>query len=373
MTVRTRSQLPSSAVVHEWLDSRAGSEKVFERLAALIPTAQLFALSREPGVHFELSGRSVRLTALNTTFLRRHRALALPLMPLAWRAVRGNYDLVITSHHAFAKGARLAKKAHHISYVHTPARYLWESQIDQRGGGSGRAVIARPLRWVDRRDVEGVDVFVANSGAVRERILRHWNRDAEVVYPPVDVDFYRPADHVTPIHERTHLLGVSRFVEYKRLDLVIGLGERLGFPVILAGHGPWESHLRERAAASTTSVRIVTSPADEVLRALYRSAICLVYPAYEDFGIVPVEAQACGTPVVALDSGGTAETVLDGASGALVAQPTPDRLEVGVRRAIGCDPMAARANAERFATSVFDAKMSAIIRRSGFGELLQAD
>ena len=101
--------------------------------------------------------------------------------------------------------------------------------------------------------------------------------------------------------------------------------------------------------------------------------MCLVYPAYEDFGIVPVEAQACGTPVVALDAGGTAETVVDGASGALVADPELDQLEVGVRRAIRCEPMAARANAERFATSLFDTRMSDIVRRSGFGELLQTN
>ena len=241
MTDRTRSQLPSSAVVHEWLDSRAGSEKVFERLAALIPTAELFALSREPGVHFELGRRRVQTTALDTEFLRRHRALALPLMPLAWRAVRGDFDLVITSHHAFAKGAPIAKRAHHISYVHTPARYLWESEIDQRGEGSIQRLVARPLRWVDRRDVRDADVLVANSAAVRERIRRHWNRDAEIVHPPVDIDFYRPAVRVTPIAERTYLLGVSRFVEYKGLDLVIRLGERLRCPVILAGRGPWEA------------------------------------------------------------------------------------------------------------------------------------
>ena len=159
MTDRTRSQLPSSAVVHEWLDSRAGSEKVFERLAALIPTAQLFALSRQPGVHFDLGGRRVQTTALDTEFLRRHRALALPLMPLAWHAVRGNFDLVITSHHAFAKGAPIAKRAHHISYVHTPARYLWESEIDQRGEGSIQRLVAGPLRWVDRRETFEVWTF----------------------------------------------------------------------------------------------------------------------------------------------------------------------------------------------------------------------
>jgi glycosyltransferase involved in cell wall biosynthesis len=361
---------PRAAVVHEWLASRAGSEKVFEQLAGLLPTAQLFALTKDPTVEFSLDNRQVRTTVLDNAIFRRHRAATLPLMPPAWKLVRGNYDLIVSSHHAFAKGASLAKSGYHISYVHTPARYLWDREVDDRGQGPIQAALGMPLRWLDKRDLRFVDALVANSEETRRRIQRHWNRDATVVFPPVDTDFYCPCDEGQEDRDKGYILGVSRFIPYKRLDLVIELGERLGIPVMLAGHGPLELSLRHRAQRAKVPVSVVVAPGDQQLRELYRNALCLVYPALEDFGIVPVEAQACGTPVVAVDAGGTSETVADGVSGALVAEAEVDSLESGLVRALNCSQHLVRRNALKFSAARFDCQMSKMIEAAGFGGLL---
>lgn len=349
--------MTGTAVVHEWIDSRAGSEKVFEAIAGLLPGADLWALTCEPHVPLDLGGRRVRTTVLDRQFLRRRRAALLPLMPLAWRAGRSKeYDLVVSSHHAFAKSVRFGRDAMHLCYVHTPARYLWSPELDGRGEIWAFTPCGMALRRLDRRHADHVDAFAANSSETARRISKCWGRSARVIHPPVDVERFAPPSGTTT-SPSAYLLGVGRFIAYKRLDLVIETAERVGLPAVLAGHGPLEGSLRAAAARARVPVTVVTRPTDQELESLYRGATALVFPAHEDFGIVPVEAQACGTPVVGLAAGGTLDTVVPGLTGALVEAQDPDLLASAVEQAVGLSPSACRRQAEKFSAARFAQEM----------------
>jgi glycosyltransferase involved in cell wall biosynthesis len=346
------------AVGHEWLPVRAGSEKVFEAMAQTFPDADLYALSREPSVDFDFGGRPLTTTFLDrSAFLRDRRDLTLPLMPLAWRTipVHGEYDRVLTSSHACVKGFPPTRTAEHWCYCHAPMRYAWDPGTDARGWGPVLKPALALLRSWDRRVTEHVDHFAANSEAVRERIRRYYDRDAIVIHPPVDTDWYTPLPGV----ERAGALAVSRFIPYKRVDLAIRAAARAEVPLTVAGSGPGEDDLRRVAAELHADVRFEIRPSDERLRELYRRSRALLFPANEDFGIVPVEAQACGTPVVALDEGGTRDTVVDAETGHRVARADVDEFASALRELVsnGDRADACRQNAERFAVERFKARL----------------
>ena len=347
------------AAVHEWIASHAGSEQVFEAIAATFPDADLFALSREPAVDLELGGRAVTTTLLDRPQLRNRRPLTLPLMPAAWRALgSGRYDVVISSHHAFAHANRLTRPGGiHLSYVHTPARYIWSPEIDARGASGALAPARSLLRVVDRRASARVTDYAANSSAVAARIRAFWQREARVIHPPVRVEFFG-AD-VARDTDRSYVLGVGRWVPYKNLHLVIQAADIAGLPVKIAGRGPDAGRIRAAAAAARVPVEIVESPDDNHLRELYAGALCLVFPTVEDFGIVPVEAQAAGTPVVALAAGGALDTVIDASTGALVAGSSPDQLADGIRRCSELNSGDCRRNAARFTRKKFQQEILA--------------
>lgn len=354
------------ALAHEWLDARAGSEKAFEALAALFPGADLYALSDGLGDEFRAGGRRVTTTAIaRVPGLRSRRDLALPWMPLAWRTVtRRRYDLVITSSHACVKGFRPAREALHLCYCYTPMRYVWDRH-DRRSGLHGMAAFgprAALRRW-DRRSARWVDSFAAISTAVQDRIERCYGRSSRVIHPPVDTDFYTPGDggeEGGDLPPRPFVLACSRFVPYKRLDLAILAADRAGVPIVVAGKGPDEAELRALAATVKVPVTFELSPTDARLRRLYRGASAFVFPALEDFGIVAVEAQACGTPVVALAEGGTADTVVDGVTGALVEAQHAEPFARGLLRALDItDDAACVKQAAMFSTPAFNARVRA--------------
>jgi glycosyltransferase involved in cell wall biosynthesis len=343
------------AVVHEWVAGRYGSERVFERLAGLFPGADLVALSADADHGLDLGGRALRTSVLDRPALRRRLAATLPVMPVVWRTLRADhYDLVLSSHHAFAAHNRLAAGGTHLSYVHSPARYVWSADLDRRGSGPALTPIRAALQAVDLAGIRRVDSFAANSREVAGRIAECWGRAATVIHPPVDIDVFTPAARPKPPRDRGYLLGVSRFIPYKRLELVVETGERAGIPVVLAGRGPLADQLRARAARASVPVTVVEGPTDDELISLYRSATALVFPALEDFGIVPLEAQACGTPVIALAAGGSLDTVQDGVSGVQVVAQDPGLFAAAVEQARQLDPDACRANAERFSPALFD-------------------
>ena len=338
------------ALCHEWLNARHGSEKTFEAMAAALPSAALHALTINPAAEFLLGGRPVGTTFLDHPRLRRaDRLLQLPLMPLAWRyASSARYDVVVTSSHACAKGFGPARRALHLCYCHTPMRYAWVASIDQRRRPSAASRAgARALRAWDRRSERWVDGFAANSTAVQARIERVYGRSAVVIPPPVDTDHFTPGD---PAGREGFALAVSRMVPYKRLDLAVRAAHHLSLALVIAGAGPEEGALRALAGGLGADVRFVVEPGDDDLRELYQRASVVVFPAEEDFGIVPVEAQACGTPVVAFGRGGALDTVLPGTTGVLVDEQSVASLAEGIDEVLAgrFDPEACRRNAERF-------------------------
>ena len=345
------------AIAHEWLDARCGSEKTFEAIARAFPDADLFALTRDLAVRFDLGGRAVRTTFLDRFgSLRRRRDVLLPLMTVAWRrATRREYDVVITSSHAFAKWFGPAKDAIHLCYCYTPARYLWMEDVDDRRvprGALTRSAVAH-YRRLDYRSAGWVDSFAAISTAVRDRVGSFYGRDARVIHPPVDNTFFSwDRDE----QRGDYVLAFSRFIAYKRLDVAIEAAAIAGVDLVVAGSGPQETTLRRLAAQRHPGrVRFEINPSDAALRSLYRRARALVFPALEDFGIVPVEAQACGTPVVALAAGGSLDTVRPGETGVLVADQDAAAFAKGLREVLDAqfDPADCVAHAERFSHERF--------------------
>ena len=354
------------ALVHDWLTGTRGGEKVLLSFARLFPDAPLFTLFHFPGsVPREIEAREVHTTWLQRVVSadRDYRRL-LPLYFLAaesWHL--SGFDLVVSSSHCVAKAARRAPGAFHLCYCHTPVRYLHD-QFDDYLRGRGPLVTAAarlvraPLRARDVATAPRVDAFLANSENVRGRIARIYHRESRVVPAPVDTAFYAPAP--APVR-REGLLVVSALAPYKRIDDALEASSRLGLPLTIAGFGPEERRLR---ALAGPNVRFAGSPSDEELRELYRSSELVLMPGEEDFGIVPHEAQACGTPVVALGRGGARETVVDGVTGVLSPEAGPEPLAraVGRARSETFDPAALAANARRFSEPAFRERFLAAAR-----------
>ena len=323
-------------------------------MARIFPAADLYSLTRNPAAGFDFGGRTVATTFLDRVpAVRDRRMVQLPFMPLAWRyASRRRYDVVVTSSHACAKGFWPARQAVHLCYCYTPMRYVWLSSIDVRRRASRvGALVARGLRSWDLASVRWVDEFAAISTTVARRIEEFYGRPARVIHPPVDTGHYTPSDR----RGGGFALAVSRMVPYKRLDLAIRACHRVGHPLVVAGAGPAEQDLRALAARLAADVRFVVDPDDVRLRDLYRAADVVVFPAEEDFGIVPVEAQACGTPVVALGRGGALETVIPAVTGALVEEQDEEAFAAAIETVLSgpVDAGECRRSAERFSAAVF--------------------
>lgn len=345
------------ALVHDWLTGTRGGEKVLLSLARLFPRAPLFTLFHFPGsVPPEIEDRPVTTTWLQRLVSRdRDYRSLLPLYFLAaesWDLA--GFDLVLSTSHCVAKAARRGPDGFHLCYCHTPVRYLHDQLDDYlRGRGAlvraAARIVRAPLRARDVATAPRVDAFLANSENVRGRIERIYGRPSRVVPAPADTDFYTPPPSPRP---RAGLLVVSALAPYKRLDDALGASSRLGLPLTIAGFGPEERRLRALAGGN---VRFAGSPSDEALRELYRSAELVLMPGEEDFGIVPLEAQACGTPVVALGKGGALETVVDGATGVLYPEPGAGPLADAIARARArrFDGEALVSHARRFSTSAF--------------------
>lgn len=356
------------AIAHEWLAVRAGSEKTFEAMALAYPEADLYALTWDHDAQFDFGGREVTTTWLDrSSTLRDRRELALPLMSFAWKTidVHDSYDTVLTSSHAFVRSFPPAKPATHFCYCHTPLRYAWVPDVDARTQRRipGKSLAFAALREWDRRTARNVDFFAANSTAVRDRIHECYGRESEVIHPPVDTVYY---DLPTEPVERSRALAVSRFVPYKSVALAIEACAAAGVPLTVAGKGPQEAELRALAARLGGDVEFEISPPDERLRELYRSSLAVVFPANEDFGIIPVEAQGCGAPVVALDVGGARDTVVQGETGLRVARQDPALFAEAIRDLVTTppDPAVCRRNAEGFSAQRFQRELREWVERN---------
>lgn len=351
----------SGVLVHEWLSPRGGSENVFEALSRVFPDAARYCLWNESEGRFVVDGE----TWLARTPLRGRKAAAVGLMPLAWRTLPSvDADWILTSSHLFAHHARFGgsgRGAPKLVYAHTPARYIWNPELDVRGDTFAARTAANMLKGLDRRRAQEPVAIAANSVFVQKRIAQAWHRESTVIHPPVDVTAFLRAPEPDERDEaalallpETFLLGFSRFIPYKRLDLVIEAGIAADVPVVLAGAGPDEARLRSFAEERAPGrVFFVRSPGAELYRALLQRCIALVFPAVEDFGIVPVEAMAAGRPVIAPAVGGTGETIVDGSTGAFVEHWSTDELRRAVEVAAGVSPEVCRTQAEKFSEAVF--------------------
>lgn len=352
---------PRVAIVHDWLTGMRGGEKVLEALCEIYPDARLYSLVRIKGsVSARIEGHAIRTSPVQwlPAAGRRYRHY-LPLFPTAVELFDlDDYNLVLSSSHCAVKSIIRGGRATHVCYCHSPMRYAWDQfpayfgpdQVGTLASRLLRPVMARLARW-DAQTAGRVDAFVANSRYVAGRIRRYYNRRSIVVYPPVDTAFYRPGNLPAGGRDRRFLV-VSALVPYKRIEVAIEACRIAGAPLTIVGRGPGEPRLRRLAGPD---VEFLGWRSDEEIRDLYGRATAVLLPGVEDFGMVPVEAQACGTPVVALRKGGACETVEDGVTGVLVDGDSAAAFADGLARleTLRLDPAALRAHAQRYSRERF--------------------
>jgi glycosyltransferase involved in cell wall biosynthesis len=361
------------AIVHEWLTSWAGSERVLSQILSCFPDADLFAL-----VDFlsDEDRANILQKRATTTFLQRmpspKRLLPyyLPLMPIAIEQLDlSTYDLVISSSHAVAKGVITGPDQLHISYVHSPMRYAWDQQHQYLRGKNGRGLRGFALRlalhylrqW-DLRTVNGVDLFVANSQFIAKRIRKVYRREATVIYPPVDIEAFPHRE----LKEDFYLCA-GRLEPYKRIDIVVqAFSEMPSRKLVVLGDGPEYKTLKRLAASN---VEFMGYQPNEVWLSHLQKAKALIFPGIEDFGITPVEAQACGTPVIAFGRGGVLETVRP------LGEPQPtglfflDQTPAAICKTVllfesqqsKFSSIACRMNAEQFSVSAFRSRFTQFV------------
>ena len=361
---------PKIALVHDWLTGMRGGEKVLEVLCELYPQATLFTLLHNKGS----VSRVIEEMEIHTSFIDRLPYKSgryrnyLPLFPRAIESFDfSGYDLILSTSHAVAKGARPAPGALHICYCHTPMRYVWE-QYDQYFGPGRAGLLTRAamsffaprLRKWDAGSSNRVHSFVANSQNVAERIRQYYQRTADVIYPPVSVDQFTVSEG-----DDGYYLIVSALVPYKRVDLAVEAFKRSGERLLIVGTGPESSRLQSLASRN---IEFLGWQPDTELARLYARCRALIFPGIEDFGIVPLEAMASGKPVVAFGQGGALETVVEDpqrATGVFFREQTPEALREALvkLRGLKLNPRTIRAHAEQFDRKIFKENYSRYVER----------
>ena len=358
------------AIAHEWFDSYAGSERVVEQMLATYPQADLFSLVDflKPDQREFIQNKPVRTSFIQSLpFSRRAFRQYLPLMPLAVEQFDlSAYDLVISSSHAVTKGVITGPNQLHLCMCYSPMRYAWDLQHQYlRESGAGNGLKGWVVRWMlhqirqwDYRTANGVDRFIAISDFIARRIWKVYRRRAAVIYPPVDVDAFEVTEQ-----KQDFYLAASRLVPYKRMDLIIRTFAQ--WPeqrLMVIGDGPEMKRLRSICPPNVT---LLGYQPFSVLKDYLQNAKAFIFAAEEDFGILPVEAQAAGTPVIAYGRGGSLETVAAGKTGVFFPQQTVAALGAAIRdfevRQAGFDPAVIRANAERFAIQRFRAEFQTLV------------
>jgi glycosyltransferase involved in cell wall biosynthesis len=357
------------ALAHDWLVGMRGGERVLDRLARL---AQERTGEPPPIYTLVADGKPLSPTLdtcpTTTSPLQslpgatgRLRRWYLPLYPWAVGKLRpAACEILLSTSSAAIKGITPPPGAVHVCYCHSPARYIW-SRPEQYGRGLkrlGLALARRPFRRWDRRTCESVDHFVANSSYTAGQIAAYFGRESVVIHPPVRTEFFTPDPQI----QRTDaLVVVSALEPYKRVDIAIEAANRLGLPLLVAGDGSQFRRLHRLAGPTVTMLGRVD---DETVRDLYRMSSAFVFPAVEDFGIAPVEAMACGTPVVALQAGGALDTVND-RTGVFFAEQSARSLGGALRQVAETrfDHDAIRRHAERFSEACFERRFAALLEQ----------
>lgn len=357
------------ALVADWLTTLGGAEQTIAEFLGIWPEAPLFTTVARTRAAQALHVKDLRTSRLQPLYrmLRRHQVL-LPLLPRAIESfdLRG-FDVILSSSHAVAKGIIPPSNAVHVCYCHTPMRYAWEMEEEYLRDArvpavlrrSAKNILGRLRRW-DLSTAKRVDVFIANSGETQRRIERIYGREATVVHPPVHDRFLT---HPLENGPREFFLSVGRLVPYKRIDLLIEAANALKLPLVIAGKGQEERRLRSLAGST---VRFLGYVPDADLPDLYAHARALLFAPHEDAGIVPLEAQACGTPVIAYGKGGVLDTVQEGMTGVFFTEQTIASIAEGWKRfaAISWDAQRIRDHAARFSAGRFHEEMQHIVQDS---------
>lgn len=358
---------PRLALTHDWLTGFGGAERVLKVLAEHWPSAPIFTSVYDP-LRFATGfpAERIRTSWLNEFpgAQQRYRQL-LPLMPGAFRAfdLRA-YDLILASSHAYSKAVKLNDAQVLVCYCYTPIRYLWgELQAEYLAAlppvqALALQALTPALRRADLAAARRVNQFIAISQEVQRRIQRFYGRDSLVIPPPVFTDQWTPV----PQPRRDTWLIVSRFVPYKRVEVAVAACAQMGVPLLVVGEGPQERAVRA-AAQGADCITFRTRVSDTELRELYAHAKGLLFTAHEDFGLAPLEANACGTPVLAYGAGGALETIVPGVTGEFFAEQTATALAAAMAtfEPSRYDPLALRAHAETFSTPVFLQRMEAAL------------
>lgn len=373
-----------TALIHYWLVNNRGGEKVLFELARLFPEADLFThVYDAEKMPQEITRLSVCTTFINRLpFAKKLYQSYLPLMPLALRRLNlSGYDLIISCESGPAKGIRKPKGAVHICYCFTPMRYLWDMAGNYFQSASllekiGMKLLLPGLRKWDVWSATQVDHFIADSRFVAERIRRIYGREATVIYPPVDVGRFS----VLKRNPQDFYLFAGQLTAYKRADLAIEAFLKMGKRLIVAGDGEQldelksriptaegggRSEARQRSGNPESRISFLGRVSDEKLNELYSTCRALIFPGIEDFGIVPVEAQAAGAPVIAFRAGGALETVVENETGTFFAEPSADSLIKAVERfqLRAFDAAVCRAHAQKFSAERFEAEFRAFYEK----------
>jgi glycosyltransferase involved in cell wall biosynthesis len=360
------------ALIHDWLTGMRGGEKALEVFCEIFPAADLFTLIYLPGTTSPLiERRTVKRSAIQwLPFAGKLYRQYLPLFPIAVEQFDlDGYDLVISTSHCAAKSVVVTGRARHLCYCLTPMRYAWDQfdayfgpeRVGKLGNQMLRPILAGLARW-DRATQGRVHRYLAISQYVARRIALYYNRQSTLVFPPVDTEFYTPASDgpTESSPSQPKFLVVSALVPYKRVDLAMMAARKAGVQLTVVGNGPERANLEKLAG---DGIELAGWRSDEEIRDLYRTATAAILPGEEDFGIVPVEAQACGRPVIALGRGGALDTVIDGETGVLFGDSTVDDLAAAMTRAaaIRWDAARIRRHAERFSRARFVTEVEQIV------------
>jgi glycosyltransferase involved in cell wall biosynthesis len=366
-----------TAIIHEWFVTYRGSEKVVEQIIGLYPDADIFTLvdflpARDRAF---LQGKNIHTSFIqNFPFTQKYYRQYLPFMPLAIEQFDlSDYDLVISSNHCVAKGVLTGPNQLHISYIHTPMRYAWEMQHEYlRQFRLDRGIMTWPsrlllhkLRIWDSRTANGVDYFIANSKFVANRIRKTYQREADVIYPPINISEFQFQEK-----KENYFLTASRLVQYKKTNLIIEAFNHMPEKkLIVIGDGP---DLKKIKKVAKGNIEILGYQPDDILRSYMQSAKAFVYAAVDDFGIISLEAQACGTPVIAYGCGGSLETVRGQENpeptGVFYSEQSAFGIINGVRAfenlKTPVNPLYCRLNAERFSVERFQNEFTDLINKA---------
>lgn len=370
------------ALLHDWLIRFGGAERVLTVLHKMFPEAPVYFLVAQKNlVKSFFPNAEVRASFLDNLpgfFQKRHRFL-LPLYPSAVESIDlSEFDLVISSSSTFIKGVVTRPHTVHISYIHTPPRFLWDWKDEyQETLGNVSKIISTPLfhymRLWDKSAAMRPDHLIANSKTTRARIQKYYRRDASVIYPPVNLSIkYQVSGirrQVSETSPDSYFLIVSQLVPYKRIDLAINVCNKLKLPLVIIGDGS-EKRKFERMAGPT--IKMLGWQSDRVVAEYYQNALAVIFPGEDDFGIVPVEAMSFGKPVLAYRAGGATESVIEGVTGEFFDEPTAESLEVGLEKILNnldqYKPLAIQERAQEFSEDRFTREIGKFIDNRILGD-----